>query len=95
MATSFLIRTTEEYWLPTRDAVLKFHKELLEDAATQSYNLDSYSYKEHAIKESGEVVDSYFSVKAVKTFDDAKEPVEAPLERIVYEKKKVDAGEEE
>lgn len=94
MASSFLIRTTEEYWLPTRDAVLAFHKEMLADAADQGYNLDSYSYKEHPVKESGEVIDSYFSVKAVKTFDDAKEPAEAPLEKIVYEKKKVESDEE-
>lgn len=93
MTPNFLIKTTEEYWLADRESVESFHKDLLQDAIVQQYTLNSFSYKENYIKEQKEVVDSYFIVKATKVFDDAKEPAEAPLNTITYDRRN-DFGED-
>lgn len=95
MTPSFIIKTTEEFWLADRDSVNRFHKELLSDAVLQGYQLASFAYTEKPVKESGEIVDSYFIVKATKVFDDAKEPEKAPLDSITYTHKSVDAPSEE
>lgn len=93
MVYSYLLKTTEEYWVSTREEATAFHKQMLEDAALQGYGVDSFAYKEHPIKEGGEVVDSYFTIKATKIFDDAKEPENTPLESIVYNHKTLDVEE--
>lgn len=90
MVYSYIIKSTDEFWLSTREEVTAFHKQILADAVEQGYSVDGFAYKEHPIKESGEIVDSYFTVKVTKLFDDAKEPVGVPLESITYNHKTVD-----
>lgn len=87
MVSKFLLKTTEEYWLTDLDTVKSFHKELQQDAIDQDYQLTSFAYTEKPIKEGKEVVDSYFIVKVVKVFDDAKEPEGIPMETVKYERR--------
>lgn len=87
MISKFLLKTTEEYWLTDLDTVKSFHKELQQDAIDQNYQLTSFAYTEKPIKEGKEVVDSYFIVKVVKVFDDAKEPEGIPMETVKYERR--------
>ena len=87
MVSKFLLKTTEEYWLTDLDTVKSFHKELQQDAIDQDYQLTSFAYTEKPIKEGKEVVDSYFIVKVVKVFDDAKEPEGIPMETVRYERR--------
>lgn len=87
MVSKFLLKTTEEYWLTDLDTVKSFHKELQQDAIDQDYQLTSFAYTEKPIKEGKEVVDSYFIVKVVKVFDDAKEPEGIPMEMVKYERR--------
>lgn len=87
MVFKFLLKTTEEYWLTDLDTVKSFHKELQQNAIDQDYQLISFAYTEKPIKEGKEVVDSYFIVKVVKVFDDAKEPEGIPMETVKYERR--------
>ena len=87
MISKFLLKTTEEYWLSDLVTVESFHKELQQDAIDQCYQLTSFAYTEKPIKEGKEVVDSYFIVKVVKVFDDAKEPEGIPMETVNYERR--------
>lgn len=87
MVSKFLLKTTEEYWLTDLDTVKSFHKELQQDVIDQDYQLTSFAYTEKPIKEGKEVVDSYFIVKVVKVFDDAKEPTGIPMETVKYERR--------
>lgn len=80
----YLVKTVEEYWQPDRDSVERFHKWLQEDGEMQGYQLSGFAYSEKPIKEGKEIIDSYFIVKVTKQFDDAKEPEEAPLINISY-----------
>lgn len=74
MARGYLLKNTIEMRVETLEAVKGLHKDLLNDAAEVGYNLSSFSYTEKPIKESGCVVDSFFIVKAVQIFDEAKDP---------------------
>lgn len=68
----YLLKTTEEYRLETLEDV----KALQEEFKTNpQYILSSYSWVEKPIKESGEVVDCFYQVKAVKVFQEIKDPV--------------------
>lgn len=87
MVSKFLLKTTEEYWIPDLGSVESFHKELQQDAIDQGYQLTAFAYTEKPIKEGKEVVDSYFIVKATKVFDDAKEPEGIPMETVKYERR--------
>ena len=80
----YLVKTTEEYWVPSLDMVKNFHKKLQEDSIEQDYQLAVFAYVEKPIKEGKEIVDSYFYVKVSKVFDDAKEPMKMPLKTIQY-----------
>ena len=82
----YLLKTTEEYWQSDREAVESFHKWLQEDGEKQGYQVAAFGYTEKPIKEGKEVIDSYFIVKVTKVFDDAKEPEEAPLNYITYDR---------
>jgi hypothetical protein len=67
----YLIKTTEEYRADEQHEA----EELINAAkADGRYELTKYSsvYKER--KQKGEVIDSYYMVTLVKTFDDPKEP---------------------
>lgn len=82
----YLLKTTEEYWQSDRESVESFHKWLQEDGGKQGYQVAAFGYTEKPIKEGKEVIDSYFIVKVTKVFDDAKEPEEAPLNYITYDR---------
>ena len=82
----YLLKTTEEYWQSDRESVESFHKWLQEDGEKQGYQVAAFGYTEKPIKEGKEVIDSYFIVKVTKFFDDAKEPEEAPLNYITYDR---------
>lgn len=84
MITKYLLKTTEEYRLNSREEVEDFHDELLEDAADQNYTLTSFSYVKKDVKVKGEIVESYFVVKAVKTFQSDKECF-IPFAKIKYQ----------
>lgn len=82
----YLIKTTEEYWLSTRDDVENFHRAIQEDGEKQEYQVAAFGYTEKPIKEGKEIIDNYYIVKVTKLFDDAKEPEEAPLNQITYDR---------
>lgn len=82
----YLIKTTEEYWLSTRDDVENFHRDIQEDGEKQGYQVAAFGYTEKPIKEGKEIIDNYYIVKVTKLFDDAKEPEEAPLNQITYDR---------
>lgn len=82
----YLIKTTEEYWLSTRDDVENFHRAIQEDGEKQGYQVAAFGYTEKPIKEGKEIIDNYYIVKVTKLFDDAKEPEEAPLNQIIYDR---------
>lgn len=82
----YLIKTTEEYWLSTRDDVENFHRAIQEDGEKQGYQVAAFGYTEKPIKEGKEIIDNYYIVKVTKLFDDAKEPTEAPLNTITYDR---------
>ena len=82
----YLIKTVEEYWQPDRESVESFHKWLQEDGVKQGYQVAAFGYTEKPIKEGKEIIYSYFLVKVTKQFDDAKEPEEAPLAYITYDR---------
>lgn len=82
----YLIKTTEEYWLSTRDDVENFHRVIQEDGEKQGYQVAAFGYTEKPIKEGKEIIDNYYIVKVTKLFDDAKEPEEAPLNQITYDR---------
>lgn len=82
----YLIKTTEEYWLSTREDVENFHKILQEDGDEQGYQLAAFGYTEKPIKEGKEIIDNYYIVKVIKIFDDSKEPEETPLNTITYDR---------
>jgi len=84
LAVKYLLKTTEEFRLETLDDVKQFHTNLEKDAAEQEYNLSGFSWSEKYEKEKGEVIGSYFVVKAIKVFDEAKMPEQSPLESITY-----------
>ncbi len=70
----FVIKNTAEYRIDTIDEVVKFRDELQTQAAQDSYSLSAFGYSEKLIKEKGEVVDSYYVVKATFSINDPKEP---------------------
>ena len=83
----YLIKTTEEYWLSTRDDVENFHRAIQEDGGKQGYQVAAFGYTEKPIKEGKEIIDNYYIVKVTKLFDDAKEPEEGPLNQITYDRR--------
>lgn len=80
----YLTKTVEEYWIHTLEEVEEFHTEVQKDGEKQGYQVSSFGYVEKPIKDSGEIIDSYFIVKVTKGFDDNKTPMESPLVGIDY-----------
>ena len=80
----FLLKTTEEYRLETLEDVKSFHEQLKNDEIEQGYHLASFSWTEKDVKEQGEVVDSYYIVKAKKLFQEAKNAM-VVLNKIDYD----------
>lgn len=70
----FVLKNTTEYRIDTIAEVVKFREELQSQAAQDGYSLSAFGYSEKLVKEKGEVVDSYYIVKATFTINDPKEP---------------------
>lgn len=70
----FLVKNTAEYRFETFEDVEAFHKECLEKANKDNYQLNSFSWTEKTEKEKGEVVGIYYLVKVVSIFNELKEP---------------------
>lgn len=70
----FVIKNTAEYRIDTIDEVVKFRDELQTQAAQDGYSLSAFGYSEKLIKEKGEVIDSYYIVKATFSINDSREP---------------------
>lgn len=71
----YVLKNTTEYRLDTITEVVEFRDELQKTAAQDGYSLSSFGYSEKLIKAQGEIVDSYYVVKATFTVNDAKEPM--------------------
>lgn len=71
---NFVLKNTTEYRVETVNEIVKFRDELQKQAAQDGYSLSAFGYSEKLVKEKGEVVDSYYIVRATFTINDAKEP---------------------
>lgn len=80
---TWLIKSTNEFRLETMSDVEFFHKKLQDMAADGGFLLSSFSWAEKFVKEKGEVVDSYFSVKCTFVFNELKEP-ENPFTAVEF-----------
>lgn len=80
----YLLKSTNEYRFETVEEVEKFHKELQGQAAAVGYQLASFGYVEKEVKGGGEVIDSYFVVKATFVFNSPKDP-QLPIFDAKYE----------
>lgn len=90
----FLIKNTAEYRIETIEDVKKFHQELLEQAEADGYFLTNFSWTEKFIKESKEIIGSYFQVKATFQFNDLKKPDKAWSEAAFSKAKKFETENE-
>ena len=79
----YLIKDTVEIRFETIEDVKKYQEELRKQASDEGYLLSSYSWAEKNVTVKGEVVDVYYLVKYVLTFNDPKNP-EIPLRKITY-----------
>ena len=71
----FIIKNTAEYRVETIDEVVSFREELQRQAAQDGYSLSAFAYSEKLVKEKGEIVDTYYIVKATFSINDAKDPM--------------------
>ena len=71
----FVCKNTTEYRIDTIEEVVAFRDELQQQAVSDGYSLSSFGYSEKLVKAQGEIVDSYYVVKATFTINDAKEPL--------------------
>lgn len=79
----WLIKSTNEFRVETMSDVEEFHKNLQNMAADGGYTLTNFAWAEKFVKEKGEVVDSYFSVKCTFQFNELKDP-ENPFTDVDY-----------
>ena len=86
---TWLIKSTNEFRVETMSDVEEFHQKLQDKAADGGFTLTSFSWAEKFVKEKGEVVDSYFSVKCTFQFNELKEP-EKPFTDVDYKAVLVD-----
>jgi hypothetical protein len=71
----FVCKNTTEYRVDTIEEVVSFRNELQQQAVSDGYFLSSFGYSEKLVKAQGEIIDSYYVVKATFTINDAKEPL--------------------
>lgn len=70
----FLLKSTNEYRFETLDEVKAFQDKLRAEAEEGGWQLNSYNWSEKEIKAQGEVIDTYFVVKAQSVFNTPKNP---------------------
>lgn len=83
MAVHWVLKNVTEYRVDSMPEVEDFHKKLQKQAAENGYTLTAFSWTERAVKEKGEVVDTYYVVKATFVFNTAKEP-ENPFFKVEF-----------
>lgn len=82
----WLVKSTNEYRIETLEEVEAFHKFLQNKAEQEGYQLSAFSWNEKQIKESGEIVDVYYQVKATNIFNTLKSP-ENPFMDVEFPKR--------
>ena len=70
-----LIKTMVTHRAETMKEVQALHEKAIQTAAKGYFDVMGFSWAEKAIKEKGEVVDTYFLVNLTFVFDDAKDPI--------------------
>lgn len=93
----FLIKSTNELRVETKDEADVLHKQIQKEAEDNGYTLSAWSETIKEKKSKGEVIDSWVIVKYTFIFNDPKEP-EKPLSSIEYNMRDIwtsDEGEEE
>jgi len=73
----YLIKSTNEVRVGTKEEADQLHKELEKEAQEQGYVLAAWSETHKEKKAQGEVVDEWMICKWTFVFDDPKEPVMA------------------
>lgn len=92
MAVHWVIKNQTEYRVDSMPEVEDFHKQLQQKAIDEGYTLTNFSWAERAVKEKGEVVDTYYQVKATFVFNTLKDP-ENPFFNVEFPKKNVEVFE--
>lgn len=94
MAIHWVIKNTTEYRVETMPEVEDFHKRLQEQAVNGGYTLTNFAWAEKTVKEKGEVVDTYYQVKATFVFNALKDP-ENPFFNVEFPTKEVERDTED
>lgn len=79
----YLIKSVNEFRIETMDDVEEFHKQLQAKAEDEGFTLGSFAWSEKTVKEKGDVVDTYYQVKAQFVFNILRDP-EYPLKDIEF-----------
>lgn len=70
-----LIKATVTHRAETMEEVQALHKKAIQTAAKGYFDVMGFSWVEKAVKEKGEIVDTFFIVNLTFVFDDAKDPI--------------------
>lgn len=92
MAVHWVIKNQTEYRVDSMPEVEDFHKQLQQKAIDEGYTLTNFGWSERAVKEKGEVVDTYYQVKATFVFNTLKDP-ENPFFDVEFPTKNVEVFE--
>lgn len=92
MAVHWVIKNQTEYRVDSMPEVEDFHKQLQQKAIDEGYTLTNFAWNERAVKEKGEVVDTYYQVKATFVFNALKDP-ENPFFNVEFPTKNVEVFE--
>lgn len=92
MAVHWVIKNQTEYRVDSMSEVEDFHKQLQQKAIDEGYTLTNFGWSERAVKEKGEVVDTYYQVKATFVFNTLKDP-ENPFFDVEFPTKNVEVFE--
>jgi hypothetical protein len=84
----FLIKSTNEVRVSTKEEADELHKELEQEAQDNGYTLAAWSETHKDRKSKGEIIEEWMICKWTFVFNDAKEPVDA-YNKISYDFYKV------
>lgn len=79
----YLIKTTTEIRIETKEDAEILHKEIEEFCRNNGYTLSSWTQNYKCRKQKGEIVDEFYQIKYIIQFNDIKEP-ETTLKDIQY-----------
>lgn len=80
----YLIKSTNELRLETKDEVDEFHKIIAKQAEDHDYTLSAWSETKKEKKSKGEILEEWYIVKYTFVFNDPKDP-ERALKNLTYE----------